>query len=148
MIESLSKSYWLPGTRQFDVSAWITADEAVRLDLERSPPRMVFENPSQAAVDGTGVSTRPATQSELDAILAGLQSTPLLRPLMKRLEVMGLFTEQEKSAIRTSAPGLIELLLAAEEPISSEVLIPYFTQLQAGGILTAERFTEITGRAV
>lgn len=106
--------------------------------------RVDLASDTWTVINETGES-RLATEVEIAEIQRQLLSKPLLKPLMKRREAMELFTETEKAAIRISAPGLIELLLAAEEPVSSAVLIPYLSQLKADGILTAERFTEITG---
>lgn len=134
----LAANWYLPSTQQIDVSAWVSFAGQIRLNVELVPPVIHRE------ANGT-TTTATATEAELSAILIGLQALPLLRPLMTRREVMALFTDSEKSAIRAAAPGLIELLLAAEEPISSEILVPYFSQLRTAGILTSERFTEITG---
>ena len=139
-IRLLAAHWYLPSTHQVDVSAWVSFAGHIRLDLEHSPP--VIHREASGAT-----TTTTATDSELSAILTGLQALPLLRPLMTRREVMDLFTSTEKAAIR-AAPELIEMLLAEKEPIAAEVVIPHFRRLQLAGILTAERFTALTGVAV
>lgn len=74
-IRSLAQPDLLPMTEQFDVSAWVECDgiaDKVRLNLESTPPSLVFECSIQAALDGSGVTVRNATQGELAAILSGL----------------------------------------------------------------------------
>lgn len=140
-IRSLAAAWYLPGTQQIDVSAWVSFAGQIRLNLELTPPAIHLES-------GGSTTTRSATDIELAAILAGLQALPMLRPLMTRREIMDLFTSTEKAAIRAASPELIEILLAATEPIAASVILPYFLQLQQAGVLTAERFTAITGEAV
>ena len=78
-IRALAAHWYLPSTQQVDVSAWVSYAGHIRLDLEHSPP--VIHREASGAT-----TTTTATESELSAILTGLQALPLLRPLMTRRE--------------------------------------------------------------
>lgn len=157
MIESiirLSSPAWLPCTRQFDVSKWIRCDvdgdgavDQVRLCLESVPPVLVFESSAQAQKDGSGVTVRAATDAEFAAILAGLTDDPPHPNELTPLEVMSKFSDSEQDLIEDHARRLARQLFSAIGPISWDIFEGSCRQLLSGGILTTERFTEITGRA-
>jgi len=145
MIEQLSKPLWLPGTRQFDVSAWINSEHSVRLDVETSPYRLVIEDTAQSAIDGTGVTVRDATSIELAAILAGLQANPPHPAELTPLEILEKFTDAEQDAIEAHSRRLARSLFAAIEPVAWDRFVTSVQQLRDGGLITPERFTAITG---
>lgn len=136
MIESLitlSRAAWLPGTRQVDVSSWI-AGGTVRLDLETSPPRLVFENSEQTAVDGSGVTVRVATEAELSTILAGLQASPPHPATLTAAEAMARLTVPEQVAIFAAAPPLAYRLFVATEPFAWETFANSIQDLANAGV--------------
>lgn len=138
-IRTLAAHLFRPSTQVFDVGS--TLGFAAMLDLEPVTPILyVWSHPNTW-------TPRDATESELQDVLTGLQSLPILRPLMSKLEIMAIFTEDEKTAIRDSAPGLIEMLIAATDPVSSSAVLPHLRSLKAANILAAQRFTAITGEA-
>ncbi len=136
-IKSLSTPYFLEGTLQIDVSQWINSPKMARLDLEKSPPLLYFED------DGVEISI--ASESQLFDILNGLKSLPLLRPRMYKYEIHAIFTNQEKAIIRSIAPDFVELLLMADDPVDTQKVIPFLTQLYENKIISFERFYQITG---
>lgn len=136
-IKSLSMPYFLDGTLQIDVSQWIDASVSVRLDLEKLPPLLYME--------GDRLEISVASDDQLLDILNGLRNLPLLRPRMYKYEIHALFTNQEKAIIRSIAPDFVELLLMADEPVSTSKVIPFLTQLYENKIISFERFYQLTG---
>lgn len=134
-IRLLSVPYFLDGTQQIDVSRWVTGK--ARLDLEKSPPLLY--------VEGDGLEISIASNDQLVDILNGLKDLPLLRPRMYKYEIHALFTEQEKAIIRSIAPDFVELLLMADDPVDTNKVIPFLTQLYENKIISFERFYQLTG---
>ncbi|TXH17649.1 MAG: hypothetical protein E6R03_03460 [Hyphomicrobiaceae bacterium] len=127
--KAIAEPYCHPGTLRYYFA------DGLRIDLEHDPWSVLDE-------DGTG---RPATTEEIAAVQAQLLAKPILKPLSLRREVYNAFSDMERTAIRTSAPEFSERLALADEPIPLDLLIPYFQQLLAGGLLTSQRFTALTG---
>lgn len=137
MIDSLlqlSRPAWLPGTRQFDVSPWIDGDDLVRLNLEAFPPQLVFENSSQAMIDGTGVTVRDATTEELATILAGLQASPPHPATLTAADALARLTVPEQVAIFAAAPPLAYRLFVATEPFPWETFAASIQQIADAGV--------------
>jgi hypothetical protein len=149
-LRSLARPAFLPMTEQFDVSEWIACDidgdgtvDKVRLNLEVTPPHMVFECSAQAIIDGTGVTVRDATESELTAILQGLSANPPKPQSLTPLEVLARFTDAEQDLIDTHAKRLARRLFSAIEPISWTTFAGSVAELQAAGLITAEQVERI-----
>lgn len=70
-----------------------------------------------------------------------------VRTRWEPLQIRALFTPQEWSAARTVAADIYESLTFIFDPIDVETVVEHLRGL-VGPVLTAERFTEITGRAV
>jgi hypothetical protein len=145
-IRNLARPAFLPMTEQFDVSAWVSCDvdgdgtvDKVRLNLEASPPHLVFECSAQAIIDGTGITVRDAAENELTAILTGLQANPPKPKELTPLEALERFTEPEQDVIEAHAPRLARRLFSAIVPIAWETFAASVAELQAGGLLTPEQ---------
>ncbi len=63
------------------------------------------------------------------------------------LQIKRLFTVQEWANAKSAAPDTFENMTLIFEPIHSDTVATHLRAL-VGSVLTAERFTEITGRAV
>jgi hypothetical protein len=137
-IRSLSTHLHIPCTMQFDISAWVKFDGMIRMDLEKDQP--VIHRESNGKTE-----TSVATDEEVTAVFNGLKSLPLLRKEMYRYEIHGIFTENERTIIRSVAPLFVETLLMADDPVRTDRVIPFMIQLYQGGIISKERFKEITG---
>lgn len=143
---TLSRPAWLPCTQQFDVSLWIEGDDLVRLNLETAPPQLVFEDRQKSDLDGS-VSVRSATDAELAVILAGLQEKPPRPNAIAPLEILQTFTESEQDAIESHARRLARMLFSATDVVAWPTFSTACRDLLIAGILTPERFTEITGES-
>lgn len=140
-IRQLARPAFLPQTQHFDVSSWIACDadgdgtvDRVRLNLEVSPPHLVFENSSQAMLDGTGVTVRDATPEELATILAGLQASPPHPAFLTASEALERLTGTEEQAVFAAAPALAYRLFVAQEPFAWETFATSIQQLATAGV--------------
>ena len=140
-IRQLARPAFLPQTQQFDVTSWIACDadgdgtvDRVRLNCESDPPHLVFENSSQADIDGTGVTVREASSEELSAILAGLQASPPHPATLTAAEALARLTVPEQVAIFAAAPPLAYRLFCATEPFAWETFAESITQLATAGV--------------
>lgn len=136
-MKDLARPYFIPGTEQIDISEWIPFEGQIRLDFEKTPYTIYREL--------NGLQKSEASQEELLAIENGLKNLPLLRPHMYRFEIHGLFTDQEKTIIRSVTPTFVELLLMADEPVSTKRLVPFLTELYENKVISFERFYQLTG---
>lgn len=72
---NLAKIEFYPCTLRFSVSAVIPADCLVMLDLERSPPMLIFERPDTAT---TGqIDERLPTSAEMLLIATWVETLPV-----------------------------------------------------------------------
>lgn len=136
-MKDLARPYFIPGTEQIDISAWIPFDGQIRIDLEKEPYLIYRES------DKLNISE--ASKEEISSVEEGLRSLPLLRPQMYRYEIHALFTEQEKTIIRSVSPTFVELLMMADEPVDTRRIVPFLVQLYENKIISFERFYELTG---
>ena len=136
-MKDLAKPYFISGTEQIDISAWIPFDGQIRMDLEKEP-RLIYRESDK-------LSTSEASKEEISIVEEGLRSLPLLRSQMYRYEIHALFTDQEKTIIRSIAPTFVELLMMVDEPVDTRRIIPFLTQLYENKIISFERFYELTG---
>ena len=127
-----------PGCQTLDCSAWIGG--VTHVDFEQSPPAVL-------TFTGTSWDRRSASNGDLSAILSGLQQLASPVDLTTRLGVYTALTTAERDSIRAAFPDFGERLALVAEPISITTILPYFRQLVAADLLTAERFTEITGES-
>ena len=72
---NIPERLFYPGTRRFCVNPVISCECLVMLDLERSPPVLIFERPDTAT---TGqIDEREPTAGELAAIEAWVELLPV-----------------------------------------------------------------------
>lgn len=136
-MKDLARPYFIAGTEQIDISRWIPFDGQIRIDLEKVP-YLIYRETDKLEIS-------KASLEEISLIEDGLKNLPLLRPQMYRYEIHALFTEQEKTIIRSVAPTFVELLMMADEPVDTRRIVPFLTQLYESGIISFERFYELTG---
>lgn len=90
-----------------------------------------------------------------DVLLDGLKVTliitqpphPFENQMWEPLQIKRLFTAEEWANAKSAAPDTFEDMTLIFEPIDSETVATHLRAL-VGSVLSGERFTEITGRAV